>query len=210
VMLTKAGVKVLDFGLAKSPEDETITTSRMVLGTPAYMAPEQREGKECDARSDILSFGLVLYEMIAGKRALDGSNPAAALEPEGLNRVVRACLAEDPADRFQTARDLKRVIEWSVSGDGETLQPSGARRRWLGWSVAAALAVALAPVALLHVREKPLRAASFSALSDPSAGQRRADPQPVARWPQAGLLGRRPAVGSFPGVGRVARFDGWR
>jgi Tol biopolymer transport system component len=160
VMLTKAGVKVLDFGLAKSLEDETITTSRMVLGTPAYMAPEQREGKECDARSDIFSFGLVFYEMVTGKRAFEGSNPAAALEPEGLNRVVRVCLAEDPADRFQTARDLKRAIEWSASGDGQTPLAEGVpapgypRRLRLAWSVATVATVGLAAVAFLHFREK--------------------------------------------------------
>jgi Tol biopolymer transport system component len=155
VMLTKAGVKVLDFGLAKSPEDETITTSRMVVGTPAYMAPEQREGKECDARSDIFSFGLMLHEMITGKRTSDGSNPATALEPEGLNRVVKACLAQDPADRIQTARDLKRAMEWSVSGDVVTPVLGAARRPWLAWSVATFTTVAMAAVAFLHFREKP-------------------------------------------------------
>ena len=72
IMVTKSGVKVLDFGLAKSPQDETITASRMVMGTPAYMAPEQREGKECDARTDIYALGLVLYEMATGKRLKQG------------------------------------------------------------------------------------------------------------------------------------------
>src|SRR5271154_1414940 len=68
IMIAKSGVKVLDFGLAKSGRDETITASRMVLGTPAYMAPEQREGKPADARSDIYSFGCVLYEMLTAVR----------------------------------------------------------------------------------------------------------------------------------------------
>ena len=76
IMLGKAGIKVLDFGLAKSPQDETLTGTRMVMGTPAYMAPEQREGKECDARSDIYSLGLVLCEMATGKRAEQGQTPA--------------------------------------------------------------------------------------------------------------------------------------
>src|ERR1700719_2042952 len=70
IMLTKAGVKVLDFGLAKSPQDETLTGTHVVMGTPAYMAPEQRAGSECDARTDIYALGLVLYEMAAGKRWL--------------------------------------------------------------------------------------------------------------------------------------------
>ena len=68
IMIAKSGVKVLDFGLAKSGQDETVTASRMVMGTPAYMAPEQREGKPADARSDIYSFGCVLYEMLTGAR----------------------------------------------------------------------------------------------------------------------------------------------
>ena len=68
IMIAKSGVKVLDFGLAKSGQDETLTASRMVMGTPAYMAPEQREGKPADARSDIYSFGCVLYEMLTGAR----------------------------------------------------------------------------------------------------------------------------------------------
>src|ERR1019366_9460124 len=103
-----------------------------------------------------------------GKRAFAGDNPASiiaailereapALEPDRLNRVVRACLAKDPADRFQTARDLKRAIEWSVSEAGETPTPApgGARGLWLAWSAAAVFAAGLAAVALLHLREKP-------------------------------------------------------
>ena len=140
ILVTKsAGVKLLDFGLARiekpvAVDQETVrmglTMTGQILGTLLYMSPEQAQGKEADARSDIFSFGLVLYEMITGKRAFEGSNPtsiiaailereAPALEPERLNRVVRACLAKDPADRFQTARDLKRAIEWSVSAKGE-------------------------------------------------------------------------------------------
>jgi serine/threonine protein kinase len=75
IMITKSGVKVLDFGLAKSPTDETLTATRVVMGTPAYMAPEQLEGKECDARSDIYALGLVLYESRLGT----GSDSGAAL-----------------------------------------------------------------------------------------------------------------------------------
>src|SRR5215471_9124894 len=68
IMISKSGVKVLDFGLAKSGEDESVTISHMVMGTPAYMAPEQREAKPADARADIYSFGCVLYEMVTGAR----------------------------------------------------------------------------------------------------------------------------------------------
>ena len=70
IMIAKSSLKVLDFGLAKSGEDETLTTSRMVMGTPAYMSPEQREGKPTDARTDIYSFGCVLYEMSTGVNRL--------------------------------------------------------------------------------------------------------------------------------------------
>jgi serine/threonine protein kinase len=68
IMIAKSGVKVLDFGLARSGQDETVTASRMIVGTPAYMAPEQREGKPADARTDIYAFGCVLYEMLTGAR----------------------------------------------------------------------------------------------------------------------------------------------
>ena len=76
VMITKNGVKVLDFGLAKSSQDENITGSNVVIGTPAYMAPEQRDGGECDARTDIYSLGLMLYEMATGKRYWNGEKPS--------------------------------------------------------------------------------------------------------------------------------------
>jgi serine/threonine protein kinase/Tol biopolymer transport system component len=177
IMLTKTGAKVLDFGLAKAethlvPVDESATIEGTILGTLHYMSPEQMQGKEADVRSDIFSFGLVLYEMITGKRAFERANPTSviaailereppALEPEGLNRVVRACLAKDPAERFQTARDLMRAIEWNVSGDGEmpfletAPEFGGARQRWLAWALAAALAVGLASVTFLYVRERP-------------------------------------------------------
>src|ERR1700758_3523757 len=68
IMIAKNGVKVLDFGLAKSAGDQTMTASNAVMGTPAYMAPEQLEGKECDARTDIYALGLVLREMVTGSR----------------------------------------------------------------------------------------------------------------------------------------------
>src|ERR1700693_2825438 len=85
IMIPKSGVKVLDFGLAKSPQDETLTATRVVMGTPAYMAPEQLEGKECDARSDIYALGLVLYEMAAGKRAAQERAP---IEPAAMESIV--------------------------------------------------------------------------------------------------------------------------
>jgi eukaryotic-like serine/threonine-protein kinase len=107
IMIAKSTVKVLDFGLAKSGEDQTLTTSRMVMGTPVYMSPEQREGKPTDARSDIYSFGCVLYEMSTGKRI--GSKrervPSAKLE-----RIVTRCVEEDPADRWQSVTELEQEL----------------------------------------------------------------------------------------------------
>ena len=81
IMLTKAGVKVLDFGLAKCSEDENLTGRNVVMGTPAYMAPEQREGQGCDARTDIYALGLMLHEMATGKRCLKGEKPSLRTTP---------------------------------------------------------------------------------------------------------------------------------
>src|SRR5204863_7610591 len=72
IMLSGAAVKVLDFGLAKASDDETVTGSRFVVGTPAYMSPEQRQGRQCDSRTDIYSLGVVLHEMAIGKRPAGG------------------------------------------------------------------------------------------------------------------------------------------
>src|SRR5260221_9742887 len=103
-MIAKSGVKVLDFGLAKSGHDETVTASGMVMGTPAYMAPEQREGKPADARSDIYSFGCVLYEMSTGARP--GSR-GTRTPSQKLERIVRRCLETDPGRRWQSAAELQ-------------------------------------------------------------------------------------------------------
>ena len=106
-MIAKSGVKVLDFGLAKSGQDETVTGSRMVMGTPAYMAPEQREGKPADARSDIYSFGCVLYEMLTGARV---ASQRKRIPSRKLEKIVSRCLEEDPARRWQSAAELEREL----------------------------------------------------------------------------------------------------
>jgi eukaryotic-like serine/threonine-protein kinase len=107
IMLTKSGVKVLDFGLAKSVVDPSLTAAGGVMGTPVYMAPERMEGKEADVRSDIYALGLILAEMTTGKRSRSAENL-----PTDLNRVVSRCLEADPDERWQCARDLKWELEW--------------------------------------------------------------------------------------------------
>jgi eukaryotic-like serine/threonine-protein kinase len=158
IMLGKAGIKVLDFGLAKSAQDLTLTATRVVMGTPAYMAPEQRDGKECDARTDIYALGLVLYEMATGKRAEQGKMPLLDALPPQLAHIIECCLAPDPDDRWQSARDLQRELQWAATSNAIPRcapEPGGARRLWLAWSVAAVLLLAFAGLSLLHFRETP-------------------------------------------------------
>jgi eukaryotic-like serine/threonine-protein kinase len=140
IMLTKSGAMLLDFGLAKlqcaeSGEDigisnlARLTTAGDVLGTPNYMAPEQIEGKQADARSDIFSFGAVVYEMATGmpafvdcivpdvataKVAHEGQriSTSETLHPPAFGRVIKACLANDPDERWQSAADLARELQW--------------------------------------------------------------------------------------------------
>jgi serine/threonine-protein kinase len=131
--------KLLDFGLAKlmtTDADVTRTMEGTVLGTAAYMSPEQAEGKPLDARSDIFSFGAVLYEMLSGTRAFAGHSVAHVLSavlrddpprlqqaPLALERMVRRCLSKNPADRFQTMHEVKASLE-EVSMKPGDRQPS--------------------------------------------------------------------------------------
>ncbi len=130
ILVTKSGVKVLDFGLAKMESamvagEETVTERGAILGTLKYMSPEQVQGKEIDARSDIFSFGLVLYEMLTGRRAFEADNSASVIaailerEPpmlEGmvapeLSWILHRCLAKDREKRWQSVPDLQAVLE---------------------------------------------------------------------------------------------------
>ncbi len=107
IMIGKSGVKVLDFGLARSGQDETVTASRMIIGTPAYMAPEQREGKPADARADIYALGLILHEMLTGARP---GPQRKRIRPRRLDKIVSRCLEEDPARRWQSAAELQKAL----------------------------------------------------------------------------------------------------
>jgi TolB-like protein/Tfp pilus assembly protein PilF/predicted Ser/Thr protein kinase len=139
ILVTAKGAKLLDFGLAKfeaTPEsDLTKTVEGTVMGTASYMAPEQAEGKPHDARSDIFSFGAVLYEMLSGDRAFGGNSMAQVLSavlrddpsplraPAELQRIVSRCLAKQPADRFSSMRELRVALE-RISAKPAERQPS--------------------------------------------------------------------------------------
>jgi serine/threonine protein kinase len=168
ILLAKSGLKVLDFGLAKmeranaiAATDQTVTQALTqqgsIVGTLQYTAPEQLQGKEADARAYIFSFGCVLYELLAGKRAFDGANaasviaavmgaePAPLLLPAALDRIVHRCLAKDPEERWQSARDLKAELEWIAGASAAVgVGPVGASRRsWFPWIASGALGIAL-------------------------------------------------------------------
>ena len=189
IMLTRAGAKLMDFGLAKprisiaaeavgpfTPSTPTVNLASLtaavspltqkgsIVGTFQYMAPELLQGAEADARSDLFSFGCVLYEMITGRRAFEGKSqlsvfsailekdpePISAsqpLAPPMLDRVVRACLAKDPADRIQSAHDVAMDLRWvgeSALRESEE-PPAEFKKSWAVWAVAILLAfIALA------------------------------------------------------------------
>ena len=179
VVVTKTGAKLLDFGLAKSAapvaafsgvsiaptREQELTAQGSIVGTLQYMAPEQIEGQEADARTDIFAFGVLLYEMLTGRKAFEGKSHASLigailkdhpppvsliqpLSPQSLDRVVRRCLAKDPDDRWQTARDLASELRWVVEADGLAAgrRAPRTRRAWLerfAWSVLATSLVAI-------------------------------------------------------------------
>jgi Tol biopolymer transport system component len=187
IFLTKSGAKLLDFGLAKSgaqaeggvvvgftsfaTEHRSLTAEGTIIGTFQYMAPEQLEGKEADARTDIFGLGTVLYEMVTGRRAFQGKSKvsliAAILEhdpppitslqplsPPALDRLIRTCLEKNPEDRWQTAHDVALHLKWIAEGGSLAGVPAPVtiRRRYRERLWTAALALAL------------LTAASFGAL----------------------------------------------
>src|SRR5579862_2929310 len=186
IMLTKTGAKVLDFGLAKvgagfkpaQAETMSLTEEGVILGTLQYMAPEQLEGKEADARSDIFAFGAVVYEMATGKKAFEGQSrasviaailereppPLSALDPmtpAALDRVVKKCLAKDPDRRWQSAQDLKDELKWIAEGGSQEdgAVPGVVRRKnreRMAWALGTATAVVAAlALSFIHFRETP-------------------------------------------------------
>ena len=192
IMLTPGGAKLMDFGLAKPLGATTmasgsapsftasptmsgpspmspLTTAGSIVGTIQYMAPEQIEGKEADARSDIFAFGAVLYEMTTGKRAFEGKSQisvassilekdpaplstAKPLTPPAFEHVVTVCLQKNPEDRFQTAHDVRLQLKWIAEGGAPAAVPSvptagrGKPER-LGWSAGIIAAAVLGAIA---------------------------------------------------------------
>ena len=117
ILITAAGAKLLDFGLARATGDNDATRTMGVAGTPLYMSPEQAEGRTVDSRSDIFSFGSVLYELLAGRTAFDSLGAVLRDEPAplhtgmGLAGIAMRCLRKAPADRFQTFGELRAALE---------------------------------------------------------------------------------------------------
>ena len=197
-------VKLLDFGLAKLPQvqssadpgsltslptvAQTLTTEGTIVGTFQYMAPEQIEGKEADARSDIFAFGAALYEMVTGRRAFQGQSqaslisaimkddppPIATLQPmspPALERAIRQCLAKGPDERWQSVRDLTSELRWMSQSSSQAAAVPVAesrRRARFGAAVIAAvvLGIALAALAAIHFREKAPEARTVRFLID--------------------------------------------
>jgi eukaryotic-like serine/threonine-protein kinase len=191
IMLTKAGAKLMDFGLAKpevsissrnigplTPSSPTmnlasltaaaspLTQKGAIVGTFQYMAPEVLQGAEADARSDLFSFGCVLYEMLTGRRAFEGKSQLSAftailekdpepisvsqpLAPLMLDRVVRACLAKDPADRIQSAHDIAMDLRWVA--ESSSASPDKSARAPISTTLLAGLGAAAIVLLLLAV-----------------------------------------------------------
>jgi Tol biopolymer transport system component len=194
VMLTKTGVKLLDFGLAKAmapagekgsltslPTQQGLTQEGTILGTFQYMAPEQLEGREADARTDVFALGATLYEMATGRKAFSAASQASLItaimssdppaissvqpmSPPALDRVVRKCLAKDPEDRWQSAADLGSELRWIAEGSsaGVASPVTASRRRRslrLSWIIAGVFGATAAVLGVLVARREaaPLR-----------------------------------------------------
>jgi Tol biopolymer transport system component len=188
VMLTKSGAKLLDFGLAKAgapviggvglsmlPTTPPITQQGSILGTFQYMAPEQLEGQEADARTDIFAFGAVVYEMVTGKKAFEGKSQASLihaimgvdppllshsqpLTPPGLDRLVARCLAKDADGRWQNARDLGFALTEALAGarpDTTPIKKTGRELVLTVVTVLACLLVVIFGVLAYRVRVTP-------------------------------------------------------
>ncbi len=206
VMLTKSGAKLMDFGLAKQSgvaplaaaftqltmEQSKLTGEGTIVGTFQYMAPEQLEGKEADARTDIFAFGELLHEMATGKPAFSGKSRASLiaailttepppitqlqpLTPLGLERVVKKCLAKEPDERWQSASDLASELKWMAESGSQSSAPAPVvikqkHRERVAWALAAVALVATAILAAIHFRESNGSAHVVRSLIAPEEG----------------------------------------
>ncbi len=191
IMLTKSGTKLLDFGLAKLkkdtapanvtlskvPTEDAVTAQGTILGTLQYMAPEQLEGKEADARTDIFAFGVVVYEMATGKKAFEGKSQASLIAkiletdpppisslqpmtPPSLDRVVKKCVAKEPEKRWQSASDLCDELKWICDSGPQTgMSVPGVAaqtlKRRIVWAAAVAVVLAVIAGSALYLRRTP-------------------------------------------------------
>jgi hypothetical protein len=187
VMLTRSGVKILDFGLAQfvrpalEPDGQTtlekpLTAEGTIVGSVPYMSPEQLEGKDLDTRTDLFSFGCVLYEMLAGSRAFGGASRASVIarilssEPEPLrtlrpivpgsiDRLIRSCLVKDREARWQSAADLETTLRWIATGVVDANPAPQSSTRWARFAAAAAIvALAFMSAALWKTGRRPVPA----------------------------------------------------
>ncbi len=207
VMLTRAGAKLLDFGLAKlhaashglldpsfrETVSAPLTEQGVILGTLQYMPPEQLDGREADARSDIFALGCVLYEVVTGRKAFlargqasvigailhEQPPPIATLQPlapPALDRIVGACLAKDPEDRWQSAADVARELGWVADRSvPEVVSAPAAPRRKRSWArfagAVAAVAVLIGALGVLLPRRPSVPEASMRFAIMPPSGQ---------------------------------------
>jgi eukaryotic-like serine/threonine-protein kinase len=190
IMLTKSGAKLLDFGLAKSmtvevgadelTRQKALTAEGTIVGTFQYMAPEQLEGQEAGARTDIFALGCVLYEMATGHRAFDGKTKTSLIAaivgghprpisefqpliPPALTHVVSRCLEKDPDDRWQSAHDVAEELKWINTAGSQAGVPaplmmrrrSRERMAWTLLPIVALLAVAASWALLKYLEPRP-------------------------------------------------------
>jgi serine/threonine protein kinase len=227
IMMTKSGAKLLDFGLAKTTvpavagnlsmlptTPPNVTAQGTILGTLQYMAPEQIEGQDADARTDIFAFGAVLYETLTGSKAFEGKSQASLIgailrddpplisklqpvAPALLDRTVMRCLAKDPDARWQTARDLLEELKWIAESAPLTAAPVAvARRRKTRERVAwiAASLFALAAVAGFFVPREPATARAVHFEVMPPAQGTFSDDGQAGRDPSPNWLSRQTAA----------------
>jgi len=215
IMLTKSGAKLMDFGLAKSTATglgsssapllsaartmsgasplSPLTTAGTIIGTIQYMSPEQIEGKDADARSDLFALGAVFYEMLTGMRPFEGKSQISVasailekdpepvsvtqpLTPPALENVIATCLAKNPDDRFQTAHDLRLQLKWIAGSGSQIRKPTdkkeqSAKYGTLAWLVAAALAALLIAFVFWWRASKPAEQTSYFSAPLPFAAR---------------------------------------